>query len=176
MSEVETHNPYAPPAAPVASVRDHTVLEHRSVWLMLVFVLCTFGLDHPVWFFRRRRGLNLLDSPRKLPMWPLMLFAGYLVTAFVIGLMTGGSTVEEAFGVEAAMALRIAQLIMGVLMIMQCFAVKDIIEDHAQGPDDASRDEMFKPHVKLSGLMTFFFSIFYLQWAINHYVVGGPTR
>jgi hypothetical protein len=27
--------------------------------------------------------------------------------------------------------------------------------------------------VKLSGLMTFFFSIFYLQWAINRYVVGA---
>jgi hypothetical protein len=27
--------------------------------------------------------------------------------------------------------------------------------------------------VKLSGLMTFFFSIFYLQYAINKYVVGA---
>jgi uncharacterized membrane protein len=26
--------------------------------------------------------------------------------------------------------------------------------------------------VKLSGLMTFFFSIFYLQWAINRYVIA----
>lgn len=31
---------------------------------------------------------------------------------------------------------------------------------------------MFVEQVQLSGLMTFFFSIFYLQWAINRYVVG----
>ena len=31
---------------------------------------------------------------------------------------------------------------------------------------------MFVEHVRLSGLMTFFFSIFYLQWAINRYIVG----
>ena len=34
---------------------------------------------------------------------------------------------------------------------------------------------MFVAQVQLSGLMTFFFSIFYLQWAINRYVVGTPS-
>jgi hypothetical protein len=51
--------------------------------------------------------------------------------------------------------------------------IKDIIEDHAQGPGDPTERGLFTPPVKLSGLMTFFFSIFYLQYAINKYVVDG---
>jgi hypothetical protein len=58
-------------------------------------------------------------------------------------------------------------------MIVQCFVIKDIIEDHAQGPGDPTERGLFTPPVKLSGLMTFFFSIFYLQYAINKYVVDG---
>jgi len=46
-------------------------------------------------------------------------------------------------------------------MIIQAFRAKEMIEDHAA------------EQVKLSGVMTFFFSIFYLQWAINRYVVGS---
>jgi hypothetical protein len=35
---------------------------------------------------------------------------------------------------------------------------------------------MFTQPVRLSGLMTFFFSIFYLQWAINRYVVAAAPQ
>lgn len=49
-------------------------------------------------------------------------------------------------------------------------AVKDMVEEHAAPDPDSA--PMSVEHVKLSGLMTFFFSIFYLQWAINRYVVG----
>lgn len=62
-------------------------------------------------------------------------------------------------------------IVMIVFMIIQTFRVKDMIEDHAEPETESG--PMFVEHVKLSGLMTFFFSIFYLQWAINRYVVAG---
>ena len=61
------------------------------------------------------------------------------------------------------------QLGVGLLMLFQAFKVKEMIEDHAT-PESHS-GPMFAEHVKLSGLMTFFFTVFYLQWAINRYVV-----
>jgi hypothetical protein len=168
MSDVETHNPFAPPAAPVASAAD-TGLKRRSVWLMVLLILVTLGIYYPVWFWRRRQGLNRLDSPRKLEVWPLAVFSVYFGVASLMGIVT---TPEELFG-DAAVVLKGVELGIGIMMIVQCFRIKDIIEDHAQGPDDAPRDAMFTPPVKLSGVMTFFFSIFYLQYAINKYVIGA---
>ena len=71
-------NPYAPPTAFVADREPDTHgLKYRSLWLMVVFLFISFGLYYLIWFFRRRRGLNRLDSPRKLPMWPLLLAAAF---------------------------------------------------------------------------------------------------
>ena len=170
MSDVEVHNPYAPPGAHVASGRD-LGLERVSVWLMVLLIIVTLGIYYPVWFWRRRNGINRLDSPRKLDLWPIALFTVYFVVASLMGLV---GNPYEIFG-DAVILLVGVRLAVGIMMIVQCFRIKDIIEDHAQGPDDAPRDELFTPPVKLSGVMTFFFSIFYLQYAINKYVIDGRT-
>ena len=170
MSDVDTHNPYAPPEAHVATPAD-TGLERRSVWLMVLLIFVTLGLYYPIWFWRRRNGLNRLDSPKKLEVWPLAVFTVYFVAASVTGIVT---TPDELFD-GAPLVIRLVELAVGIMMIIQCFRIKDIIEDHVQGPDDTPREEMFRPPVKLSGLMTFFFSIFYLQYAINKYVIDART-
>ena len=172
MSDSQAYNPYAPPTAQVAAPATQSGLKRRRVVVMIVLLVVTIGIYYPVWFFRRRAGLNRLDSPRKLALWPLMLFASFFALQVVLGFIAGDQTPAEAFGAEADLVLSLLQLAIGILMIVQCFAIKDIIEDHAQGPDGGETG-MFRPHVKLSGLMTFFFSIFYLQWAINKYVVDA---
>ena len=169
-----TSNPYAPPTADVADRQPETHgLKHRSVWLMIVFVIITLGLYPLIWFFRRRPGLNRLDSPRKVPMWPLLLAAAFYAIQFVLGLVTGDEPVPDVIGPAASGALTLLQLFVGITMIVQCFRIREIIQDHATPPPDP--DQRFVEPVQLSGLMTFFFSIFYLQWAINKYVVGGAT-
>lgn len=168
-------NPYAPPKAPVADPDVHSHgLKHRSVWLMLLFTVITFGLYYLIWFFRRRRGLNRLDSPIKLALWPLLLLTSLGVVQFGIGWVSGSTPVEEVIGLGATGVLTLYQWFVGILMVVQCFRIKDIIQDHATPPADP--DERFVEHVQLSGLMTFFFSIFYLQWAINRYVVAMPVQ
>ena len=67
-------NPYAPPAAVVADP-EPTGLKRRSVLLMIVLMILTFGLYLSIWFLRRRKALNQLDSPRKLAWWPFLAFA-----------------------------------------------------------------------------------------------------
>jgi len=173
MSDVHTYNPYAPPTAQLATGAEEAGLKQRRVVVMVLLVIVTLGIYYPVWFFRRRPGLNRLDSPRKLPLWPLVTFASYFALQVVLGLLAGDATPEQAFGPGVAIGLTLLRLAVAILMIFQCFAIKDIIEDHAQGPDNATGRGLFTPQVKLSGLMTFFFSIFYLQYAINKYVVGA---
>jgi len=173
MSNVQAHNPYAPPEAEVAETATVTVLKHRSVIAVFLLLIVTLGLYYLVWFFRRRNGLNRLDSSRKLALWPLVVFAAYFAFQVVLGVVAGESTPQELWGSSVSGLLTLSQLGMSILMIVQCFVIKDIIEAHAQGSDDDAERGLFKPPVKLSGLMTFFFSIFYLQYAINKYVVGS---
>ena len=60
-------NPYAPPQANVADAPpDSHGLKQRRVIVMIVFMIISFGLYYPIWWFRRRAGLNRLKSPRKL--------------------------------------------------------------------------------------------------------------
>ena len=161
-------NPYAPPKAPVADLSDSHGLKRRRVLMMIVFLFVTFGFYYPMWFFRRRSKLNRLDSPRKLALWPLLAFSAVLVIQFVVALIAGETPVDQAIGTGPALALQLSQIVVGIVMIVQCFKIKDMIEDHAAPP---AGGELFVEHVSLSGLLTFFFSIFYLQWAINRYVV-----
>ena len=172
-AETDTYNPYAPPTAQVGSGEPEAGLKRRSLVAMVLLVIVTLGVYYMVWFFRRRPGLNRLDSRRKLPLWPLLMFAAYFGLQVVLAVLAGDATPEQVWGSEVAMFLSLMQLAVAILMLVQCFAIKDIIEDHAQGPDGATEHALFRPHVKLSGLMTFFFSIFYLQYAINKYVVGA---
>jgi cellobiose-specific phosphotransferase system component IIC len=178
MSDADAYNPYAPPTAQVGSpAAVGSGLKHRNLVVMFVLLILTLGIYYPVWFFRRRPGLNRLDSSRKLALWPLLLFAGDFVLEVVAAILAGDQTVAQAFGSQVVLVMQLLQFSIGILMIIQCFAIKDIIEEHAMGPDDDSGEpNLFKPHVKLSGLMTFFFSIFYLQHAINKYVVGAQAR
>ena len=164
-------NPYAPPKAPVADHEPTTHgLKRRSVLVMVVFTIITFGLYYLTWWFRRRRGLNRLNSDAKLPLWPLLLMLALFFVEFVLGL-TQEVVVDDQVVRERILVFDlIFQLLVGVVMLVMTFRVKGMIEDHAT-PDLDSGPESVEL-VKLSGLMTFFFSIYYLQWAINRYVLA----
>jgi hypothetical protein len=166
-------NPYAPPRARVSDGSEVRGLKRRSVLLMIAFVFATFGLYYVLWFFRRRPGLNRLDSPRKLALWPLLLLLASMAIGGVIGIVADTRAPYEVIGRGPAAVVQVFQIAVGILMIVQCFKIKDIIEDHTSPPPGA---EMFTQPVRLSGLMTFFFSIFYLQWAINRYVVAAAPQ
>jgi|SRR4051812_34015985 len=166
--------PYAPPKSNVADPTDSHGLKQRRVLVMIVFFIITFGIYYPVWWFRRRPGLNRLNSPKKLALWPLLLMAAMFAMQFVLAFAAGGAPLVEVIGTGGVLAESLFRLAVGVLMLMQAFRIKDIIEDHAT--PDTEPGGMFAERVTLSGVMTFFLSIFYLQWAINRYVVGSASE
>jgi hypothetical protein len=151
-------------------------LKRRSVVLVIVLTIVTFGLYYPIWFLRRRAALNRLDSPRKLRRWPFLIFIGFFVLQFMVGIASGSAPPEQTIGAAATLLLKLCQLAVGILMVVQCFFIKDILEDHLAGPQDNISPSLFVERVKLSGLMTFFFQIFYLQYVINRYIAGSKPR
>jgi uncharacterized protein DUF4234 len=169
-------NPYAPPKAAVTDQSSPRGLRRRSVILMIVLTIITFGLYYPIWFFRRRGALNRLNSPRKLRLWPLMTFCALTVVDFVVVFVSAPEPPEQTIGAAATRVLGLVRLAVGILMVFQCFIIKDILEDHLAGPEDDVSRSLFVERVKLSGLMTFFFQIYYLQYAINRYVAAPTER
>jgi hypothetical protein len=169
-------NPYAPPKAAVADVAAPTGLKKRRVITMIAFVLITLGIYYIVWFFRRRSALNQLNSSRKLQLWPLIAFTGDFIAEIGFTIAAGEETIGAVFGPSVELGLALARFTVGILMIWQCFIIKDIIQDHAT-PADVGAQPMFVERVELSGVATFFLSIFYLQYAINRYIVDArdPT-
>jgi len=165
-------NRYAPPQAVVADLTK-VPLKRRSVLLMILFSLVTLGLYYPVWFLRRRTALNQLDSPRKLQQWPFIVVIAWFVFQFFLGVAVGvarGTGSGELIGENAQMVLTGVRLLMGILLVIQCFFVKDILEDDFAGPDDQPAAPLSAAPVTLSGVLTFIFGIFYLQYAINRHL------
>jgi hypothetical protein len=164
-------NPYAPPKAAVLELPTIPGLKRRRVITMIVFTILTIGLYYVLWFFRRRGALNRLNSSRKLQLWPLLVLVAYFAMAVVIGIATGEEPIETVLGPGVAKLLNLVDLLIGILMVWQCFIIKDILEDHLAPENDGSR-VMFTEGVKLSGFMTFIFGMFYLQHIINTHIAG----
>ena len=146
------------------------VLWSRSIVVMIVLVVVTLGFYHPVWFLRRRAALNHLDSPVKLALWPLVVYLVFLLFVVVISVAIADVPAEERYGLDLTFSL--GRLAVGILVVVQAFKVKRILEDHLAGPGDTVLREIGQEPVMLSGLLTFFLSIFYLQHVINHYVLN----
>ena len=160
-------NRYAPPKAAVAD-SVVPILKQRRIVTMLLFTLVTLGFYYPLWFLRRRAAFNHLDSSRKLPLWPFVVFFAYFVMNLVIGFISGLAP-GTITGPNVAIVLVVLRLSVGIMMLIQCFRIKDILEDHLTVREDGTMPSIFVEQVRLSGLMTFFFSILYLQWVINRH-------
>jgi hypothetical protein len=106
----------------------------------------------------------------KLALWPFLVYLGFMAFVVIVSIATVDVPREERYGLDLTMSL--ARLAVGILVLVQSFRVKRILEDHLAGPGDTVAREIGQQPVMLSGLLTFFLSIFYLQYAINHYVLS----
>ncbi len=129
---------------------------------MVLFFILTLGFYAPAWFLRRRRGLASLSSPRKLDAWPFVVTICLMAMHLFLIIGTGGQT---------GLLGGVFQLSIAVLMLIQAFKTKDIIEDHLTEPE-GSRVGVLAESARLSGLLTFFFGCFYLQYVLNHRVLS----
>jgi len=137
-------------------------LEETRVWVVILLSIASFGLYLPVWFLTRREVINQLRSRQKIG-WGMLAFLLLLQIAGVVALIVSaraGLSMEEpdvfAFGAW-------------IVILIQSFKVRQILLDHfsAQESGPFSGTISLQRDVSLSGVATFFFHIFYLQYKIN---------
>jgi Domain of unknown function (DUF4234) len=151
---------------------DRIELKKRRIMVMIVLTLVTFGFYYPAWFLRRRRALNELDSPQKLAAWPFLLLLLVFAVRLAVIVLATPARPEALIGAGPAMLLDLVQLAVGILVLIQCFRIKDILEDHLADPEGALTGSVLSSQAQLSGIMTFLFTIFYLQHIINRDIVA----
>lgn len=151
-----------------------TGLKKRSVLLMILLTLVTLGLYYPWWFLRRLTGLNALNTPRRLQLWPFLLLMAFSVLRVAIAIATGQRPIDRAIGSGPAAILSLTGFAIGILIVVQCFFIKDMLEDHLRGSEVTAGSVLSAP-TQLSGFLTFFFGAYYLQHIINRDLIGAAA-
>ncbi len=136
-------------------------IKRTSVLLVILFVIITAGIYYPAWFLTRRKALNKLNSKRKLGsgvfIVAIVLFSASLLFEFAAG---GAEFVEAVELMETLDLINdLLNSIAAIILIIQCFAVKNILSDHFSLE--------WKAGASMSGIATFFLQLFYLQYRIN---------
>jgi hypothetical protein len=157
----------APQPVPTA---EEAQVEDASIAGMLLLTFLTAGIYVPIWFLRRRKALNRLNSPEKLGLPALVVaLAGYLASFLLplVGSFKWGSWVEAENALGPLPPL--ITLVVGIIIVVHCFKVRRILVDHLT----PQQDGMFSASIRLqyddllSRAGTFFLGIFYLQHKIN---------
>jgi Domain of unknown function (DUF4234) len=147
--------PYAPPASGArASNEGGATLPKTPVALTVLLSIVTLGLYIPYWFLSRRRAFNRLAPEGETVDRITFFFVALYLVAFAIGFASGVSqNLNAAITGTWYPWLRVIDLASRIFTIVISFRIKFILE--------ASYPE------RLSGLGTFFLSLFYLQYKIN---------
>ncbi|MCI5123410.1 MAG: DUF4234 domain-containing protein [Candidatus Electrothrix sp. AR5] len=145
-------------------------LKNTPVILTVFFTLITAGIYYPCWFLTRRSQINKLHSRKKLGkglfILGIVIYSISLLLVCVSGILEG---TQEANGITEFLTIAegldsvndFLTLFIGIIMIIQSFKVKSIFQDHF--------DDYLRRNISLSGLATFFFGIYYLQYKINKF-------
>ena len=132
-----------------------------SVWLTILLSIVTLGIYVPVWFLSRFEALNTLRSPQKLSRGLLITLTVAFTAASVCNLTFAWTLSDTGWETwdEISRALNFMNFILWSAILTLCFVVRRILQDHIryQRLDDA----------EISGVLTFFLSIYYLQYKIN---------
>ena len=138
-------------------------MKRSSVIAVVLLSLLTGGLYTGLWYLRRRKSLNSLDSASKLGVTrPVILLI--LTTAYLV--LPPDSTARTI----AAFAVVLTNLAMA-------FTVRWMIIDHLRTlitavlPQSAGLQAQYSP----SSVLTFFLNIFYLQYKINELVAASDA-
>jgi hypothetical protein len=145
-------------------------IKKTPVILTVFFTLITAGIYYPCWFLTRRCQINKLHSHEKLGnglfILGIVIYSTSLLLVCVSGIIEG---IQEANGTTEFLTIAegldsvdgFLTLFICIAMIIQSFKVKRIFQDHF--------DDYLRRNISFSGLATFFFGIYYLQYKINKF-------
>jgi hypothetical protein len=94
---------------------------------MVLLLIVTAGIYYPSWFLLRRDGINSLNANEKLGTLPFIVGIVLFVVIFVLDIISTTTASESA-----DVGSRIVQFAAGILLLIQCFKVRRILEAHLQ--------------------------------------------
>lgn len=147
----DTDQPYRPPQS---SQDAAAVLKRTSVVLAVLLQFVTGGLYLPYWFLSRRKALKDFEQ---IPQWAGIVFLLWALGLIVLQVVMAGAPSESATPL-----LLVYQLLGAILGLFLAFRTRSILEG------------IFRNDV--SGILTFFFSAFYLQYKINRAEEDAPQE
>ena len=128
---------------------------------MIFLALVSIGFYGPIWFIRRRRAINLLQSHEKLGLSVFVFTIVAWCASFAVNpiLGEGGEGSDSVFFLQFAVVLTLE---------LQCFKTARILRDHfraelASNPVCPEITLFPKPAILI-------FNIFYLQYQITRYL------
>jgi len=127
-------------------------LPKMNVFLLIVLSSVTLAIYIPVWFLRRRDWLNSLSTTEKLgSVLPIVVLVIYCISLLLLLFMpdeTLSDTIDS-----------LISLIGGIITLVLAFSVRRILIEHFK--------DKLGMNISFSGVATFFFTIWYLQYKIN---------
>lgn len=133
-----------------------------SVPLLLVICVLTCGIYVSIWFFTRRRWLNILTQDQKmgagLPAAALtmqILSWLFVFLSVAVSMLIGDPGLGQLIGY----AVNFTSFIGGIMILGAAFKVRGIIDWHYNYVREMG--------IPVSGLATFLFTVLYLQYVIN---------
>ena len=160
--------------AAAAVAEPEAKFEKTSVVVVILLSLLTGGIYLPIWFLRRREAINRLRSPEGIgwaaPFAATVAFSLGLCAAFASG-FAGAMGLREAVG-ELFASGRVLAMVGAVLILFACFRVRRIVLDHlhTQSSGLFASSVALERDTSFSGVATFFFGIYYLQYKINRFL------
>lgn len=137
-------------------------LKKTSIILMIILTAVSAGIYWPIWFLTRRSAINTMQAREKLGSGVFVLAIVLFVISLLIALASG---VMEELGDKLLLAKGlgafsgILHAVAAAAVLVQSFKVRRIFNEH------------FNAHlqqgISFSGVATFFFIIYYLQYKIN---------
>jgi H+/Cl- antiporter ClcA len=130
-------------------------LQKKNILVMILLVMVTYGIYIPIWFMKQRNAINNLKSKEKIPNGPIIfvlvifiLSAIMFIPSIIYENTSIGNTIDW---IDSAI-----NIIGGLTIIVISFKIKKILNEHY--------------NAQLSGLGTFFLTLFYLQYKINQFL------
>ena len=133
-------------------------LTRKSVWLMILLTIITLGIYEPYWYLTRYQRFNALSSAAKFTQTTILFWLGWFVVdaVFIVASFTLLQS-DAVRGIE--IICKYVNLFAGIYAIVLAFRAKRIILEHLSN--------MGRNDIYMSGILTFFFQVFYIQYKIN---------
>lgn len=129
-------------------------LEEMSVVEIVVYTIITYGIFIPFWLLHQRRFLGKLEGENVNQ--GLLVTAAFLYSLGVIIGLGAEFSSNPARIEEIKPLVSLLNIVSWIIILVQCFRMKAIFErNYAED---------------LSGVATFFLTIFYLQYRMNRIV------